>query len=234
MISKLEKLINVKFKNKDILKEALTHRSILSENKNTKHNERLEFLGDAVLEIIVTEYLYKKYPEYDEGLLTSFRAAAVKTESLAETAKLLDLGESMIMSASEVSTGGRKRHYILANCTEAIIGAIYIDQGMKVATDFISEHIISKIANIVENRLDIDPKSKFQEFVQESQKQTPHYKVIDEQGPDHDKTFSVIAIVGDKAYEIGEGKSKQLAEQEAARLSYEKAKKEYSKAKKIK
>lgn len=221
-MTKLEEKIGIQFKNLDTLNEALTHRSILSENKNLRHNERLEFLGDAVLEIVVTEYLYNKYPDYDEGLLTSFRAAAVKTESLAETAKMLDLGESMIMSGSEEATGGRNRPYILANCFEAVIGAIYIDQGFDTAKEFINKYIAVKIPVIVENRLDIDPKSKFQEYIQETMKLTPHYKVISEEGPDHDKTFKVVAMVGDKEFCVGEGKSKQLAEQMAADLSYQK------------
>jgi ribonuclease-3 len=216
----LEEIIKIKFKNKEILKEALTHRSVLSENKTLRHNERLEFLGDAVLEIVVTEYLYNQYPDYDEGLLTSFRAAAVKTESLAETAKILNLGEFLIMSASEVATGGRERPYIMANCVEAIIGAVYIDQGFEAAKGFITDNIISKIPYIVENRLDIDAKSRFQEYVQETFKQTPYYKVVKEEGPDHDKTFKVVAMVGEREFAIGEGKSKQMAEQKAAELSY--------------
>lgn len=221
MLDELQQKIGASFTNLDILKEALTHRSILSEDKSHVQNERLEFLGDAVLEIIVTEYLYFKYPNYDEGLLTSFRAAAVKTESLAETAKLLELGQWMIMSQSEETTGGRTRPYILANCVEAIIGAIYIDQGFQAAKKFIDNFICSKIPNIVENRLDVDAKSKFQEYIQDTQRQTPYYKVIQEEGPDHDKTFKVMAMVGNRAYAAGDGKSKQLAEQKAAELSYE-------------
>ena len=219
-LEELEQKIDVYFKDKNIIIEALTHRSILSEDKKKKYNERLEFLGDAVLEIVVTEHLYLQYPQHDEGLLTSFRAAAVKTESLSETAKLLTLGKYMIMSHSEDSTGGRERPYILANCVEAIIGSIFIDQGFESAKKFIEKYIISKIKNIVDNRLDIDSKSKFQEFVQENFKQTPHYNVVDESGPDHDKTFKVVAMVGEKELETGEGKSKQLAEQNAAELSY--------------
>lgn len=217
----LEKVLGVKFKNKKLLTEALTHRSILSENKAARHNERLEFLGDAVLEIAITEYLFFKYPEHDEGLLTSFRAATVKTESLAETAKELHLGEYMVMSTSEESTGGRERNYILANCVEAIIGAVYIDQGYEDAKEFITKFIAKKVDNIVNNRLDIDPKSRFQEYVQETLKQTPFYKLVGEDGPDHDKTFKVIAVVGNKEYAIGEGKSKQIAEQNSADLSYQ-------------
>ncbi|MEI7604350.1 MAG: ribonuclease III [bacterium] len=222
MLPELEKTIGIQFNNKEIIKEALTHRSILSEKKNVKHNERLEFLGDAVLEIVVTEYLYNEYPDYDEGLLTSFRAAAVKTESLSETAVELNLGQFLIMSSSEESTGGKSRPYILANCVEAIIGAIYIDLGFAKAKEFIDKYINSKLKNIVDNRLDIDPKSKFQEYIQETFKQTPYYKVVSEEGPDHDKVFEVIAMVGETAYSVGKGKSKQSAEQEAARLSFEK------------
>jgi len=217
----IEEKIKIEFENKDLLKEALTHRSKLSEDKHIHHNERLEFLGDAVLEIVVTEYLFLTFPDYDEGLLTSFRAATVKTESLAETAVELNLGESILMSKSEETTGGRTRPYILANTVEAIIGAIYLDQGMTKSKEFIDNFIIKKIKNIIDNRLDVDAKSKFQEYIQETMKMTPHYKVVREVGPDHDKIFHVTAMVGTKKYKTGEGKSKQAAEQEAARLSYE-------------
>lgn len=198
-------------KNIDIFLEAFTHRSF-----SRHHNERLEFLGDAVLELVITELLFQDYKSKMEGELTSFRAALVKTESLAQEAQRLGISEYIRMSKGEEATGGRNRQYILADVFEAFMGAIYLDQGYNAAKVFIEKNIYYKIVEIVSGRLDIDAKSKLQEFAQEKFKATPMYKVVNEEGPDHDKTFTVIVVIGEKEFEKGSGKSKQLAEQEAA------------------
>jgi ribonuclease-3 len=199
------------FTNLSLLDEAFTHRSF-----SKKHNERLEFLGDAVLELVITELLFKDFKDRTEGDLTSFRAAVVRTESLAEEATRLGLGELIRMSKGEEATGGRSRQYILADVFESFIGAIYIDQGFETAKQFIVENLYFKIQNIVKSRSDIDPKSKLQELAQEKFKETPFYKVVKEDGPDHDKTFTVVVVIGTNEYAQGSGKSKQLAEQDAA------------------
>lgn len=205
------------FKNVKTLEEAFTHRSFSREN-----NERLEFLGDAVLELAITEFLYADFPERTEGELTSFRAAIVRTESLADEAVKLNLGDYIQMSKGEEATGGRTRQYILADVFEAVIGAIYLDQGYETAKEFIKKFVYYKIQEIVENRMDIDAKSKLQELSQEKFKQTPFYKVVTEEGPDHDKTFTVVAVIGDTEYGAGTGKSKQIAEQDAAKNTLDK------------
>ena len=215
-IDKLEKILDVKFENISIITEALTHKSYINEVPHEKHNERMEFLGDAVLELVVTKYLFEKYPTRPEGELTSFRAAVVRTESLANSALEISLGNFLRMSKGEESTGGRIRPYILANAFEAVIGAVYLDLGLDAAAKFIEKYIISKIDEVVENRLDLDAKSKLQEFVQEKMRQTPQYKTIKEEGPDHDKIFTVGVVINEKVYESGTGKTKQTAEQNAA------------------
>jgi len=217
----LSKALQVEFKNQDLLIEAITHRSYVNEHKteNLNHNERLEFLGDAVLELSVTRFLFNNYKEFMEGDLTSFRAALVKTESLAEEAVRLKLGDFVLMSKGEESTGGRTRQYILANTVEAIIGGIYQDQGFEVADKFIIENISYKAENIIKSRSDIDAKSKLQEITQEQYKVTPIYQLIDAKGPDHNKIFEMGVYLNDVLLAQGSGKSKQEAEQSAARLT---------------
>ncbi len=219
-ISKFENIINYKFKNSNLIKEALTHRSYLNEIKykeDFKHNERLEFLGDAVLELVITEYLFHKYPKRPEGDLTSFRAALVRTNSLAESAQNIKLGEFLFMSYGEEKSGGRQSEHILANGFEAIIGAIYLDSGYEKAKEFILKNLIYKLDTIVKNRLDIDNKSKLQELSQEQLKQTPKYEVIKEEGPDHMKKFTLKVIIGNKTFGTGTGRNKQEAAQNAAK-----------------
>lgn len=207
----LKKAVPAKFKNIDIYIESFTHRSF-----SRVHNERLEFLGDAVLELVVTELLFADYPDMTEGQLTSFRAAIVKTESLSQEALRLGINEVIRMSKGEEATGGRTRQYILADVFEAFIGAIYLDLGYDIAKEFIVTNLYYKMGEVVASRSDIDSKSKLQEYSQEEFKETPYYKVVKEEGPDHDKTFTVVVLIGNKEYEAGSGKSKQLAEQEAA------------------
>jgi len=224
--SEIEKIIGVTFKSEDLIKTACTHRSYLNEHKSTvkEHNERLEFLGDAVLELVVTDFLYLSYPKKPEGELTSWRAALVKTESLAELADELNVGQFLLMSRGEAKSGGRTRMALLANMVEAIIGAIYLDQGYGVAAKFIEKNINSKLDNILKEGLHIDAKSHFQEVTQEKEGVTPHYEVIGEEGPDHDKTFEMAVYLNKKMWGKGKGNSKQTAQQAAAQDALKKYK----------
>lgn len=221
-IKDLEKSIGVEFSNKGLLEVAVTHRSYLNENRNVpEHNERLEFLGDAVLELIVSNFLYTKYPERAEGELTSFRSALVRTDSLAQTAKALSLGDHLRLSRGEEDSGGRDKDYLLANTFEAILGAIYIDKGYEECKSFVERSLLPKIEEIVKHRLDIDNKTKIQELAQSLYKSTPVYEVINEEGPDHDKTFTVVIKIDNKIYGEGKGSSKQKAEEQAAKVGIE-------------
>lgn len=215
--NKVEKKLGVEFKDKGLLETAFTHRSFLNENKSAdEHNERLEYLGDAVLEFLVSRRLYKNHPGRPEGELTSFRSAIVKTETLAHTARGLSYGKYLKMSRGEENTGGREKDYLLANTFEAVLGAMYLDRGMRVCESFLKRILYPQIKEIVENRLDIDPKTKFQEIAQELQKVTPNYELVSETGPDHNKTFTMAVLLGDKEYGRGTGASKQKAEEAAA------------------
>lgn len=216
-LSKLKEKLELDI-NEDLLKNALTHRSFINEvrSKDLSHNERLEFLGDAVLELVVTEYLFKNYPDLNEGVLTSFRAALVKTESLAEEAKRLGIGEFIFMSKGEEQSGGRDRQYILANTVEAIIGSIYLSLGYEASNKFILKNICYKLDDIITNRYDIDSKSKLQEIAQEEVKVTPSYELVGSSGPDHNKSFEMAVYIDGKIFGKGKGKSKQEAEQKAA------------------
>jgi ribonuclease-3 len=218
-IISLEKLIGVKFKNPDLLRQAMVHRSYLNEHPEFSlgHNERLEFLGDAVLEIIVTEYLYHKYPQTPEGDLTNWRASLVNAKMCAFVATEMEIEEFLYLSKGESRDAGSKaRQYILANAIEAIIGAIYLDHGIKKASEFVHQWIIVKLEAILSDQLYLDPKSKFQEKAQEIFKVTPHYKILSEEGPDHAKTFEVGVYLGDELVAKGKGSSKQEAQLDAA------------------
>lgn len=214
--------IGVKFENIDLLQEALTHRSYLNENRKYKlnHNERLEFLGDAVLELVVTDFLFKNYKN-PEGEMTSWRAALVNGEMLAKICDSLGAEEYILMSRGEANDKGRARQYLLANAFEAIIGAIYIDQGYAQAEEFIKNNVIIKIDEVLSDKLYLDPKSYFQEKSQEEYKETPSYRVIKEVGPDHDKSFTVGIYVGNKLIAEGSGASKQEAQRAAAQAGLE-------------
>jgi ribonuclease-3 len=217
--SKLEDKLGIKFKNQDLLKQSVVHRSYLNEHPDFElnHNERLEFLGDAVLEIIVTEYLYYKFPETPEGDLTNWRASLVNAKMLSIIADEIGLEDYLFLSKGESKDKNSKaRQYILANAVEALIGAIYLDQGTKSAKKFIKDSIISKLDNILENQLYLDPKSKFQEKSQDEFGITPHYKVLSESGPDHFKIFEVGLYLGDELISRGKGSSKQEAQIKAA------------------
>ena len=216
--SQLEKILGVTFTNQDLLKQALVHRSYLNENPSfhLPHNERLEFLGDAVLELAVTEYLYNHYPN-PEGELTNWRASLVNAKILSEISKDLGFEEYLFLSRGEAKDAGSKaRQIILANAFEAIVGAIYLDQGMPAATQFIKKEVLSKLSHIIEYGLYVDAKSRFQELVQEKFAVTPNYRVLSETGPDHSKNFKVGAYIGEKFMAEGAGTSKQEAQMAAA------------------
>ncbi len=214
-----EKKIAVTFKNKDLLKQAFVHRSYINENKdfNLEHNERLEFLGDAVLELIVTDYLYKKYKDKTEGDLTAYRSALVNATTCSEVATKLGVNDFLLLSRGEMKDTGRARQYILANTLESIIGAIFLDQGYEKAKIFVLDNVSPLIDEIVEKGSWIDAKSLFQERAQDMEGVTPAYKTSKETGPDHDKQFTVGVYLGRELVATGFGKSKQDAEQEAAR-----------------
>ena len=222
-IEKLLEKIQVEFTDEKLFREAITHRSYLNENRSYKfnHNERLEFLGDAVLELIITEYLFGKFNN-PEGELTSWRAALVNGEMLAQVAQELGVGEHILMSRGEAKDTGRARQYILANALEAIIGAIYLDGGYEVAKKFVLENIAIRIDDILKEKTYLDPKSYFQEKAQEQEKVTPSYRVTDEWGPDHDKHFKIGVFLGEELIAEGEGISKQDAQREAAKAGLEK------------
>lgn len=218
-LEKLEKKIGVDFQNKDLLKQALVHRSYLNEHPNLGigHNERLEFLGDAVLELIVTEYLYNSF-DNPEGELTNWRASLVNAKILSGIAKECGFEEYLYLSRGESKDKDTKaRQYILANVIEAVIGAIYLDQGWEAAKNYVHRFIIVHLPTILENLLYIDPKSHFQELAQEKLGITPTYKVIQEVGPDHAKDFTVGVYLEKEEVARGEGTSKQEAQTAAAK-----------------
>ncbi|MBT4516437.1 MAG: ribonuclease III [Candidatus Komeilibacteria bacterium] len=222
-LSLLENKIGIKFKDTDFLKNALVHRSYLNEHKNFTfdQNERLEFLGDAVLELVVTDYLYKNYSEA-EGVLTNWRSSLVNGERLASVSETLGIYDFMYLSKGESQDSNKKaRQYILANVFEAIVGAIYLDQGYESASKFINENLIIHLAKIIEDKTYIDAKSMFQERAQEKAGLTPHYRVLDESGPDHNKKFVVGVYIEKDLVAKGEGYSKQEAQTQAAAKALE-------------
>jgi len=217
--SAFEQKIGVVFSNKQTLRQAFVHRSYLNENKNVglAHNERLEFLGDAVLELVVTDYLFHRFPETDEGVLTSYRAALVNAITLSSASEALGVNEFLLLSHGEKKDTGRARQYILADAFEAITGAIYEDRGYEAAKGFIASTIFPRLDEVLKSGNWIDAKSRFQEAAQENTGITPSYKTVRETGPDHDKHFTVGVFLADVKVAEGDGKSKQEAEQEAAR-----------------
>jgi ribonuclease-3 len=218
----LEKNLGLRFKNIDLLKQAFTHRSYLNENPSWQHphNERLEFLGDAALELAVTEFLYREFPN-PEGELTAFRAALVNAERLSGVANELDLGKHLLLSRGEAKEFGRSRQDILANTFEALVGAIYLDQGFAATREFLEKALFWRIKSIIAQGSWRDPKSRFQEISQERVGITPEYRVIKEWGPDHDKRFLVAVCLGNEEVAPGEGASKQEAEMRAASKALE-------------
>ncbi|MFA5791813.1 MAG: ribonuclease III [Candidatus Paceibacterota bacterium] len=216
--SDFEKKIKVTFKDKNLLKQAFTHRSYINENLDVRlsHNERLEFLGDAVLELIVTDFLYKKYSQYTEGELTALRSALVNAIIISEIALEIGMNDYLLLSKGEAKDNGKARQYILANTFEAFIGAMYLDQGYNIVDKFVTKTLLHKTEEIVNKKLWRDAKSLVQEKAQEFVLCTPAYKVLKESGPDHDKHFTVGIYFGKDLIAEGKGKSKQEAEQKAA------------------
>ena len=222
-LAQLEEKLSLNFNNKDLLLQALTHRSYLNEHPSfgLGHNERLEFLGDAVLELVVTEALYRQFPDEPEGALTSYRAALVNSKMLAEISVQIALNDYLLLSRGEKKDVGRARQYILANAFESLIGATYLDQGYAAVEGFIHRCVLPHLADVLEKDLHKDPKSLFQEEAQEREGITPAYHVLGESGPDHDKTFVVGVYLGEELIAEGRGPSKQIAQEEAARMALE-------------
>lgn len=221
---RLKEILGVSFLSEELLKTALTHRSYINEHRGyaLDHNERLEFLGDAVLELVVTEYLFHRY-DNPEGDLTAWRAALVRGEMLARISRGWGVEECLLMSRGEAKDTGRAREYLLANACEAIIGAIYLDKGYEEAKKVILKHIVTAhIDEVLNKKLYLDPKSHFQEKAQEKLSITPMYREHESTGPDHDKIFVVGVYLGDELVATGEGPSKQEAQRQAARFALEK------------
>jgi ribonuclease-3 len=217
----LQELLGVTFTDPTILLSAVTHRSYLNEHREAtwEHNERLEFLGDAVLELVVTDYLFSKYPEKPEGELTAIRAALVNTNSLAAASEILGVNKYLLMSKGESKDEGRARQYILANVFESCIGAMYLDQGYDTAKKFIGDRLFGNTEDIVRQRLWQDAKSRFQELSQEHASITPTYDTLSQDGPDHDRIFTVGVFLRHEKVGEGKGRSKQEAEQQAAQAA---------------
>ena len=227
-LSVAETSLGLNFRDKTLLQRALTHRSYINENSDfpLEDNERLEFLGDAVLDFITAEYLYHRFPEMSEGQLTSLRAALVRTETLASFASEIGLGEHIFLGRGEEEHGGRTRLAILCDCFEALIGALYLDHGLETAKAFVVEVIKTAIPRILEGETDKDAKSLLQELSQKYRKVTPTYRTVGERGPDHAKEFTVAAMIGRETYGLGVGHSKQVAAQTAAGAALERLERE--------
>jgi len=222
-LEKFAETIGLKFENYDLLLNAFIHRSYLNENHkaNLESNERLEFLGDAVLELVVTEYLYATYQK-PEGELTAIRSALVRGKHLSEIAQSIGLFDNILLSQGEKSGSEKSQSLIMANAFEALVGAIYLDQGYDAVKQFILKNVISKTQEIINSKLYVDAKSEFQEKVQEKFKFTPNYKVLDESGPDHNKKFICGVFIDGSLVAKGEGMSKNQAEQDAAQIALDK------------
>lgn len=217
-LTDLEKAIGIDFKRKDLIRQALIHRSAIRESRAYGNNERLEFLGDAVLELATTEYLYH-LSDKPEGDLTNWRSALVRGGHLAEIAANLELGKYLSMSRGEEASGGRTKVSTLANAFEALIGAIYLDKGYEVAKRFCEDFVLRDLDRLLAAGKHLDEKSVFQEMVQEKTGITPHYQVVEEEGPDHDKQFTMAVYIGEEMVAEGKGNSKQRAEQVAAKVA---------------
>jgi len=227
-VTTVENLLEVNFCDKALLQRSLTHRSYLNEDPDypLEDNERLEFLGDAILDFITAEYLYHHYPEMPEGRLTNLRSALVRTKRLAQFSAQLSLGDHLLLGRGEADSGGRKRTAILCDAFEAVIGAMYLDQGLETTSTFICKIIEPALEEIIATNADRDPKSLLQELAQSFHHLTPTYRTIGEQGPDHAKEFKVEAMIGDTAYGEGIGLSKQNAAQHAAEQALERLQQE--------
>lgn len=212
----LEQKIGIRFRNKDLLHQAMTHRSAIHERARRGHNERLEFLGDAVLQLVATEYLFQS-SDRPEGELTGWRSALVQGNHLCEVARALAIGSYLFLSKGEEASDGRNKDSTLADAVEALIGAIYLDQGLETARAFIHAHILAHLKQLLARGKHKDEKSRFQELAQEKTGMTPTYKTLSEDGPDHRKIFTCAVFIGETEIALGSGSTKQKAEQDAAR-----------------
>ena len=222
-LAKLEKNIGIKFKDKDLLQQAFIHRSYLNENPGSKtdHNERLEFLGDAVMELVVTKNLFEHFPN-PEGDLTTWRAALVNSKMLSEIATKLGFNDYLMLSKGESQDIGRARQFILANTFEAMVGAIYLDQGFNEAEKFLEKNLLCELERVLKEKLYLDPKSHFQEEAQGKMGITPSYELTKEEGPDHAKSFEVGVYLNGDLIAVGRGPSKQSAQEQAAKEALKK------------
>lgn len=220
---KVQELLKTSLTDEELFKTAFTHRSYLNEHSDYKNpsNERLEFLGDAVLQLLSSDFLYHKYPDSPEGDLTNYRSSVVCTTSIGEEARRLGYGEMLLLSHGEEATGGREREYILANTFEAVLGALYLEKGIEFCKEFVEKELLYKMENVVDQEAYKDAKSRFQEVAQEKFGVTPVYQVLDSWGPDHEKTFKVGVFLGKDQWGVGEGRSKQKGEQQAAENALE-------------
>lgn len=218
-----QKKIGLSFNDISLLEQAFTHRSYINENKGLglEHNERLEFLGDAVLELVITDFLFSKYPETKEGVLTAYRSALVRTESISKAARDMGMNDLLKLSKGESRDQGKARDYILANTFESFVGAVYLDQGYNAAKEIIAEALFENIDQVIHDGSWKDAKSRVQELAQESYSETPRYETVSAVGPDHDKHFVMAIYFGDKKIAEGSGKSKQSAQQAAAKAAIE-------------
>ena len=227
--AELEKIIGVSFKDKELLKTVFTHRSYLNEHRKSglQSNEKLEFLGDSVLSLVTTQYLYHEYEELDEGIYTDIKSSIVRTERLAEAAESIQLGLFLLLSHGEETHGGRSNMNLLADSFEALIGALFIDQGYPTARTFIHDHLFkNRLKKIVDEKLYLSPKSKLQEIVQSSSRKLPDYQTLKVEGPEHKKMFTVSVLIDKVSYGEGTGFSKKEAEEIAAKKALEKIKSE--------
>lgn len=218
-----EQSIGITFSDKTILTQAFIHRSYINENPKSgfEHNERLEFLGDAVIELVVTDYLYRQYPTHNEGDLTAYRSALVNAVIMGEVATELNMNQFLLLSKGEQKDTGRARQTILANTYESFVGALYLDQGYEACNTFVQRTLLTRLEDIIKNKAWKDPKSRIQEEAQERVGVTPSYKVVGESGPDHDKYFTIGIFFEDKKIAEGKGRSKQEGEQKAALAALE-------------
>jgi ribonuclease-3 len=222
-LTEIEQALNLTFSDKALLQRALTHRSYINENPDhpLEDNERLEFLGDAVLDFITGEYLYHHFPEMAEGYLTNLRSALVRTETLAQFATALHLGDHLFLGRGEEEGGGRKRRAILCDAFEALVGALYLEQGIDFTRQFVLQLIEPALEDVLNLDTQKDAKSRLQEVAQSHYQMTPTYRTVKEEGPDHAKEFTVEALIGNKSYGRGTGFSKQAAAQAAAQRALE-------------
>lgn len=222
-LEELQTTIGITFNSVELLKRAFVHRSHLNEAKNMRtSNERLEFLGDSVLSFLTSHFLYEQYPDFPEGTLTNIRSSLVKTNSLAQAAKELNLGDLLLLSHGEEASGGRLNSSLLADCFEALLGAMYLDQGIDTVRTFLTKYLLYKAKDIVEQKSYVDYKSLLQEIIQQESRISPTYQVVKSEGPDHAKTFWIQVVANGTILGAGSGKSKQEAEQAAASFALEK------------